>query len=309
MQRHPAPHEDPQTGRRSLRLHGSEQGLCRPLTSVEQGAVHLRWMTALRCRPGQGPPGAAGKPGILWERGLRSAVRSVSPGLIPPPCGQSGLGCEWGAPPTQPSSQVPGAVDGLWSSLGRPWLRTQPGANSPYTSSSTGSFKDGLLRPGREAGLHARARGQARRTWFSASPGCSPAWLAPLCPPRRGAPLLPVGRITDMLSPHNKDACWELQSKKERPEIPGTEGHAGEKPKLATEELAQVPKQAQAEGLQISVRKEVVQALPGEDTNWRQKTAMTRIVMTSPSKMEICHGSPETGKAELKSTPYYYLCV
>lgn len=46
------------------------------------------------------------------------------------------------------------------------------------------------------------------------------------------------------------------------------EGHAGEKLKLAKEELAQVPNQAQAEGLQISVRKEeIVQPLPGEDMN------------------------------------------
>ena len=36
---------------------------------------------------------------------------------------------------------------------------------------------------------------------------------------------------------------------------------------MATEELAQVPNQAHAEGLQISVRKEIVQALPGEDMN------------------------------------------
>ena len=47
------------------------------LTSVEQGAFHLSG------RPGQGSPGAAGKPGILWVCGPAPAVPSVSPGLIP----------------------------------------------------------------------------------------------------------------------------------------------------------------------------------------------------------------------------------
>lgn len=66
-----------------------------------------------------------------------------------------------------------------------------------------------------------------------------------------------------------------MQSKKGRPEIPDTEDHAGEKPKLAKEELTQVPKQAQTEGLQISVRKEeLVHPLPGDHGRRQQ---MTRI--------------------------------
>ena len=63
--------ERPGSPRRpSNRLAEPEAGRLRagPLTTkltlVEQGAFRLRWMTPLHCRPGQGPPGAAGKPGF-----------------------------------------------------------------------------------------------------------------------------------------------------------------------------------------------------------------------------------------------------
>lgn len=184
MQRDPAPHEDPQTGWQSLRLDGSEQGLWQPNSP--------RWSKVLSASVGW-HPSTVGQGRDRQEQqasrdslGVWASASSAVRGSSPPPCGQSCLGCEWGALLTQLSFRVTGGVDGLWSSLGRPWLRNQPGGNSPYTSSSNFSFKEGPLRPGPARPACMRARGQARRAWFSTSSGCSPIWLAPLCPPWRG---------------------------------------------------------------------------------------------------------------------------